>query len=129
MALVLLDVVMETDDAGLSLVRYIREQLKNDQVRVVLGDTDRGDGFGSAGSRSLFVGGSAVQVGSERTIDKARQLAAAELEASAEDISYSQGVFKVAGTDIALDLFALAARPKNWPQAGSMPGAGPDPHG
>ena len=81
-----------------------------DQVRVVLGDTDRGDGFGSAGSRSLFVGGSAVQVGSERTIDKARQLAAAELEASAEDISYSQGVFKVAGTDIALDLFALAAR-------------------
>jgi len=81
-----------------------------DQVRVVLGDTDRGDGFGSAGSRSLFVGGSAVQVGSERTIAKARQLAAAELEASAEDISYSQGVFKVAGTDISLDLFALAAR-------------------
>ena len=29
------------------------------QVRVVLGDTDRGNGFGSAGSRSLFTGGSA----------------------------------------------------------------------
>jgi carbon-monoxide dehydrogenase large subunit len=81
-----------------------------DKVRVVLGDTDRGDGFGSAGSRSLFVGGSAVQVGSQRTIDKARQLAATELEAAAEDISYSQGAFKVAGTDITLDLFALAAR-------------------
>ena len=35
-ALVLLDVVMETDDAGLALVRYIRESLGNDQVRVVL---------------------------------------------------------------------------------------------
>ena len=35
-ALVLLDVVMETDDAGLSLVRFIRESLGNDQVRVVL---------------------------------------------------------------------------------------------
>ena len=35
-ALVLLDVVMETDDAGLALVRYIRESLCNEQVRVVL---------------------------------------------------------------------------------------------
>jgi transcriptional regulator with GAF, ATPase, and Fis domain len=35
-ALVLLDVVMETDDAGLTLVRYIRESLQNQQVRVVL---------------------------------------------------------------------------------------------
>jgi transcriptional regulator with GAF, ATPase, and Fis domain len=35
-ALVLLDVVMESDDAGLSLVRYIREALRNHKVRVVL---------------------------------------------------------------------------------------------
>ncbi len=35
-ALILLDVVMETDDAGLKTVRYIREQLKNKFVRVVL---------------------------------------------------------------------------------------------
>ena len=34
-----------------------------EQVRVVLGDTDRGDGFGSAGSRSLFTGGSALREG------------------------------------------------------------------
>ena len=60
-----------------------------DRVRVILGDTDRGDGFGSAGSRSLFTGGSAMRVGSERTIDHARQLAAKELEAAAEDIAYA----------------------------------------
>ena len=35
-ALILLDVVMETDDAGLTLVRYIREQLHNDVVRIIL---------------------------------------------------------------------------------------------
>lgn len=35
-ALVFLDVVMETHDAGLELVRYVREQLKNPQVRIVL---------------------------------------------------------------------------------------------
>ena len=81
-----------------------------DKVRVVLGDTDRGDGFGSAGSRSLFTGGSAVRIGAERTIDKAKQLAAKEFEAAEQDIEYSNGNFTVAGTDLSIDLFALAAR-------------------
>lgn len=35
-ALALLDVVMETDDAGLKLVRYIREELQYDIVQIVL---------------------------------------------------------------------------------------------
>ena len=81
-----------------------------EKVRIVLGDTDRGDGFGSAGSRSLFTGGSAVRIGAERTIDKARELAAQELEVSADDIVYEAGVFKVRGTDLALDLFTLAGK-------------------
>jgi carbon-monoxide dehydrogenase large subunit len=81
-----------------------------DKVRVVLGDTDRGDGFGSAGSRSLFTGGSAVRIGAERTIDKARELAAQEFEAAIDDITYSRGVFTVAGTDLELDLFTLAGK-------------------
>ena len=49
-----------------------------DKIRIVLGDTDRGQGFGSAGSRSLFVGGSAVRVGAERTVDKGKAMAAKE---------------------------------------------------
>jgi carbon-monoxide dehydrogenase large subunit len=81
-----------------------------EKVRVVLGDTDRGDGFGSAGSRSLFTGGSAVRIGAERTIDKARALAAQEFEAAIDDITYTRGVFTVAGTDLELDLFALAGK-------------------
>ncbi|MBW2220525.1 MAG: hypothetical protein JRF40_13720, partial [Deltaproteobacteria bacterium] len=35
-AFILLDVVMETDDAGLEVVRYIREELKNNIVQIVL---------------------------------------------------------------------------------------------
>jgi two-component system sensor histidine kinase ChiS len=35
-ALILLDVVMETDDAGLALARYIRQELNNQSVRIVL---------------------------------------------------------------------------------------------
>ncbi|MEJ8809488.1 xanthine dehydrogenase family protein molybdopterin-binding subunit [Variovorax ureilyticus] len=81
-----------------------------EKVRIVLGDTDRGDGFGSAGSRSLFTGGSAVRIGAERTIDKARELAAKEFEVSPADVQYAAGLFNVAGTDLQLDLFTLASR-------------------
>lgn len=81
-----------------------------ERVRVVLGDTDRGNGFGSAGSRSLFTGGSAMVRGAERTIERARDLAAQALEASEADVRYEAGRFRVVGTDHAIDLFELAAR-------------------
>ena len=80
------------------------------KVRIVLGDTDRGVGFGSAGSRSIFTGGSAVRVGSERTIEAAKKLAAKEMEVAPDDITYDNAEFKVNGTDLKMDLFALAAR-------------------
>jgi aerobic carbon-monoxide dehydrogenase large subunit len=81
-----------------------------DKIRIVQGDTDRGTGFGSAGSRSLFVGGSAVRVASERTVQKAQDLAATELEAAVTDIEYAGGVFTVGGTDRRIGLFELARR-------------------
>ena len=81
-----------------------------EQIRIVQGDTDRATGFGSAGSRSLFVGGSAVIVAAERTVDKGRKLAAAEMEAAAADIEYRDGVFGIAGTDRRIGLFDLARR-------------------
>jgi carbon-monoxide dehydrogenase large subunit len=81
-----------------------------EQIRVLQGDTDRANGFGSAGSRSLFTGGSAVQVASERTVDHAKQLAGEALEASARDIEYREGRFTIAGTDRSIGLFELAAK-------------------
>jgi len=81
-----------------------------ERIRIVLGDTDRGTGFGSAGSRSIFTGGSAVRVGAERTLEHARQLAATALEASAADLDYRNGEFAVRGSDIRIDLFDLAGK-------------------
>jgi carbon-monoxide dehydrogenase large subunit len=81
-----------------------------DRIRIVQGDTDRATGFGSAGSRSLFVGGSAVSVASERTVTEARRLAADALEAAGADIEYVDGTFRVAGTDHRIELFDLARR-------------------
>ena len=80
------------------------------QVRVMLGDTDRANGFGSAGSRSLFTGGSAMRVGAEKTLDKARELAGQALEASPADLAYQSGSFSVKGTDLKISLAELAKR-------------------
>jgi carbon-monoxide dehydrogenase large subunit len=81
-----------------------------DRVRVVLGDTDRGDGFGSAGLALAVHRRLGHAVGVERTIDHAKQLAAEELEAAAEDIAYQAGRFTVKGTDVGIGLFELAAK-------------------
>ena len=81
-----------------------------EKIRIVQGDTDRATGFGSAGSRSLFVGGSAVRVASERTVKSAQDLAAIELEAAVSDIEYRDGIFRIGGTDRSIGLFDLAKR-------------------
>jgi len=81
-----------------------------ERIRILMGDTDRANGFGSAGSRSLFTAGGAVKVASEKTVDEGKQLAAQALEAPAADIEYRAGRFNVAGTDLGIGLFELAAK-------------------
>jgi carbon-monoxide dehydrogenase large subunit len=81
-----------------------------DRIRVVQGDTDRANGFGSAASRSLFTGGGAVKVASERTVEHARALAGEALEVRPDDLEYRAGEFRIVGTDRTIDLFELAAR-------------------
>ena len=44
-AMVLLDVIMETDDAGLRVARQVREELRNDLVRIVLRTGQPGQAF------------------------------------------------------------------------------------
>jgi len=83
-----------------------------DKIDVVQGNTDLAIGFGSVGSRSLFVGGTAVAVSSAEMIAKAREKAANILEASIEDIEYSGGMLTIAGTDREISLFEIAAKEK-----------------
>ncbi|MBN9541138.1 MAG: xanthine dehydrogenase family protein molybdopterin-binding subunit [Reyranella sp.] len=80
------------------------------QIEIAMGDSDRVGGVGSMGSRSAYIGGSAVLSGSEKLVDKGKELAADALEASAADIVYAAGRFTIAGTDRAIGLGDLAAR-------------------
>ncbi|MFC0241653.1 xanthine dehydrogenase family protein molybdopterin-binding subunit [Rhodopseudomonas telluris] len=83
-----------------------------EKIDVVQGNTDLAQGFGSVGSRSLFVGGTAVAVSTVDMIAKAREKAANILEASIEDIEYSGGTLTIAGTDRKISLFEIAAKEK-----------------
>jgi carbon-monoxide dehydrogenase large subunit len=81
-----------------------------DRIDVVQGDTDLATGFGSVGSRSLFVGGTAVAVSANDLITKAREKASNLLETSVEDIEYRDGVLTVIGTDKRISLFEIAQK-------------------
>jgi carbon-monoxide dehydrogenase large subunit len=81
-----------------------------DKIDVVQGDTDKALGFGSVGSRSLFVGGTAVAVSANDMIVKAREKASNMLEASIEDIEYRDGWLTVVGTDRRINLFEIAKK-------------------
>ena len=70
-----------------------------DQVRVVMGDTDRTPyGLGSWGSRSTNVASGALREAADVLMDKATRIAAHLMEASPDDITVHDGRFSVRGT-------------------------------
>jgi len=85
-------------------------QIPVDRIQIVQGDTDRANGVGSVGSRSAFVGGSAVVAAGRQVIVRGKALAAELLEAAPADIEYRDGRFRIAGTDRSIGLEELAMR-------------------
>ncbi|MDH6437831.1 carbon-monoxide dehydrogenase large subunit [Streptomyces sp. SAI-144] len=70
-----------------------------DDVQVVHGDTKAApQGMDTYGSRSLVVGGTAVHHAATKVVDKARKVAAHLLEASEQDLEFTDGVFSVKGS-------------------------------
>lgn len=71
-----------------------------ENVEVLHGDTQVSQrGLDTYGSRSLTVGGMAVLAAADKVIEKAKVLAAHMMEASEEDIEFTDGKFSVKGTD------------------------------
>jgi aerobic carbon-monoxide dehydrogenase large subunit len=70
-----------------------------DAVEVLHSDTSISPlGMDTYGSRSLAVGGTAVALATDKVIDKARTIAAHQLEVSEDDLEFADGVFSVKGT-------------------------------
>jgi carbon-monoxide dehydrogenase large subunit len=94
--------------------------LKPEDVNYVWGDTDKvAFGHGTGGSRSATLGGSAVMMATDKVIEKARKIAAHQLEAADEDIVFNEGTFSVTGTDRTInfgDIAKSAADPGKIPE-------------
>ena len=81
-----------------------------DAVRFVDGDTARvREGFGSHGSRSMRIGGTACVMGAHAMIERGRALAGEMLQAAGTEVGYDAGVFGVEGTDRCVTLAGVAA--------------------
>ncbi len=84
------------------------------QVTVLQGDTrDTPTGDGTGGSRSIPVGGAAVDGAAQTLAVNVKTLAADVLEAGVQDLEITGGAVRIAGTDRKVDLKTIA----NLPQA------------
>jgi len=108
-------------------------QVVADRLGIPIEDVDiqHGDtgkvlfGMGTYGSRSLAVGGTAIVKALDKVVAKGKKIAAHLLEASDTDIEFSDGEFRVVGTDRkkAFAEIALTAYvPHNYPLDKLEPG-------
>ncbi|MGD9798191.1 MAG: xanthine dehydrogenase family protein molybdopterin-binding subunit, partial [Acidimicrobiia bacterium] len=95
-----------------SMIASERLGIPMDRIEFVYGDTDLVPvGGGTGGSRSLQLGGSAVEQAAGELVDATRARAASELEANPDDIVFDveAGRFHVAGTPTASRTWAELA--------------------
>jgi aerobic carbon-monoxide dehydrogenase large subunit len=97
-----------------------------ENVEVSEGDTDAvPHGTGTFGSRSIAVGGCALDRAGDKIVTKGKLIAGHLLEAAANDVEFADGSFVVAGTDRRVS-FAEVARaayvPHNFPLETLEPG-------
>ncbi len=78
-------------------------------IHLITGDTTVvREGGGSHSARSMRMAGIAMGYASDKIIARGRLIAAHLLEAAGADIEFSQGEFRLAGTDRAVGLYAVA---------------------
>ncbi|NQV79458.1 MAG: xanthine dehydrogenase family protein molybdopterin-binding subunit [Alphaproteobacteria bacterium] len=70
-------------------------------------------GGGTAGSRSLVIGGNAVLTTADKVLEKARKVAAHMLEAAESDLEFEDGTFTIAGTDRTISIMDVAKAAKD----------------
>ena len=96
------------------------------KIEIVEGDTDLVPyGTGTFGSRSIAVGGSALDRAAGKIVAKGKLIAAHLLETSAADIDFADGWFAVTGTDRRIsfaDVAHAANVPHNFPLETLEPG-------
>ena len=96
-------------ETAFAQILHARSGIPFERIRFVQGDTDRiAQGGGTGGSRSTTMQGNSINHCADEVVTRFRPLAEDELEVSGADLVFEDGAFRVAGTDRAVDLMALA---------------------
>jgi len=109
-----IELVMGNQEYGTGLITAYKQAVADrlgvhpDRIDVIMGDTDRTPPGLTGGSRALAVGGSALYEASQQVIEKGRRFASHLLEAAVQDVVFADASFTVPGTDLRLELFAVA---------------------
>ena len=83
--------------------------VRHDLVRVRQGDSDHCPrGGGTSGSRSLLMGGLAIQGAADALVEKARGLAGRLMQADGAELTFEDAAFTVTGTDRRVTLAEIA---------------------
>jgi carbon-monoxide dehydrogenase large subunit len=69
-------------------------------------------GTGTFGSRSLICHGAALTTAAREIVEKGKKLAADELEVQPDDVTFTNGQYRVAGTDLSVSMKTLIE--KKW---------------
>lgn len=86
-----------------------------EDVELVHGDTQSVSmGWGTYGSRATAVGGAAVSIATDRVIEKARRIAAHELETTLDQVEFINGQFTVKGDLTRSRTFQEIAKSANY---------------
>ena len=111
-------------DTALSTLVAQRFSIPLDRVRYVQGDTDvLADGKGNGGSAALTLCGGAITLGIDVLLEKAAALAGDELEVSPLDLEFTDGAFRIVGSDRSIGL-AEIARLAETAEDGELAGSG-----
>ncbi len=90
-------------------VLHERTGVPFEKINVIQGDSVLiAEGGGTGGSRSVTTQATAINGASDDLIQKLRPIAEEALEVSGTDLTWSDGAWRVAGTDRAVDLLSLA---------------------
>lgn len=94
-----------------------------ERLRLIQGDSDELiGGMGTGGSKTTLSAGTLLVHAAEKVIENGRAIAGHVLETAVEDIEFEAGTFRVAGTDRAISIMALAEKareglPADLPQS------------
>jgi len=106
-------------DTSYKQIMSDRLGIDTDRMIMVQGDSDVVPPGMTGGSRSVTVGGVAVSKASEAIKEKGKAISAHMMETAEADIEFSDGTFRVAGTDRSMSLFEVAKAaqdPANLPE-------------